>query len=69
MTPRAAENRRQALELIQQAQSLLYQACEKISPLKGWGELWDRVGDHAQATKSLWHEVNEYPYPTGHDHE
>jgi len=56
-----------ALRLIEQAQSLLYQAAQTACPLQGWCDQWKQIGDHADATKALWHKINQAPRPTGHD--
>lgn len=62
-----AEARAKTLALIQSAQSLLYEAAQASCPLHGWCEVWQQIGDHADATKDLWHTVNDAPRPTGHD--
>lgn len=64
---KALAARQRTLDLIQQAQSLLYEAAQTACPLQGWVKPWEHVGDHADATKALWHRVNSAPYPTGHD--
>jgi hypothetical protein len=68
MTPQVTTARKRTLELIESAQSLLYEACQTASPLQGWVTPWEQIGDHADATKSLWHKVNDAPLPTGHDY-
>lgn len=59
--------RRAVLAKIEQAQTLLYEAAQAACPLQDWVDQWDAIGDHADATKALWHRVNNAPYPTGHD--
>ena len=63
----AQQAARKALELIEQAQTMLYQAAQTACPLQGWADQWTLIGDHADATKALWHRVNSAPRPTGHD--
>lgn len=64
---KALDARLAVLELIQEAQSLLYTAAQTASPLQGWLREWQRISDHADATKRLWHKINNAPRPTGHD--
>ena len=67
MTPRTARARMLALAHIEAAQASLYAAAQASSPLRGWLAEWQAIGDHADATKALWHRINEAPAPTGHD--
>lgn len=60
-------DRTRALNKIQQAQALLYEAAQITCPLHGFVKSWEKIGDHADATKALWHAVNNAPLPTGHD--
>jgi hypothetical protein len=69
MSPRTKAAAEKTLALIQQAQSLLYEAAQTSCPLQGWCDEWEMIGDHADATKALWHKVNNAPRPTGHDGE
>lgn len=65
---RAMSARSRVLADIEAAQMLLYRACQTACPLQGWGDgPWEWIGDHADATKALWHRVNNAPDPTGHD--
>jgi hypothetical protein len=63
----AAADREKALRKISQAQALLYEAAQLTCPLQGFLKPWEAIGDHADATKALWHRVNNAPRPTGHD--
>lgn len=63
----AMAKRRLALEKIEKAQTLLYEATQAVCPLQGWADLWTELGDHADATKRLWHKLNDAPRPVGHD--
>lgn len=63
----AAAARTKTLRLIEAAQTLLYQAAQTACDLQGWVKPWERIGDHADATKALWHDVQYAPHPTGHD--
>lgn len=74
MSPKTAASRSEALSLIEQAQHLLNRAVAAASPLKGWANDEPRgpyylIGDHADATKRLWHQVNNAPVPIGHDYD
>lgn len=74
MTAKTEQARRNVLTLIEQAQHLIAEAQRAASPLQGWAEEEPRgpyylIGDHYDATKQLWHQVNNAPVPTGHDHE
>jgi hypothetical protein len=60
-------DRARALNKIEQAQALLYEAAQITCPLQGFVKPWQRIGNHADATKALWHAVNNAPYPIGHD--
>jgi hypothetical protein len=64
---KAAAARLRVLRLIEQAQSLLYEAAQTACPLQGWVKPWERIGAHADATKALWHRVNDARRPVGHD--
>lgn len=64
---KAAEARRAVLECIAEAQNLLYEAAQYACPLQGWCKQWTLIGDHADATKALWHKINNAPRPAGHD--
>lgn len=64
---KARDARKLALALIQQAQELLYNAAQTACPLKGWADQWTAIGDHADATKALWHRVSQAPHPLDHD--
>lgn len=46
---------------------LLYAAAQTACPLHGWCDQWDLIGNHANATKALWHKISQAPQPTGHD--
>lgn len=48
-----------ALKYIEQAQYLLSKACGELCPIVNASEQWKIVGDHYDATKDLWHNVNE----------
>lgn len=48
----------QALRKIVQAQSLLYQACEDLSPVVGMAKEWELIGKEAVRVKTMWHKVN-----------
>jgi hypothetical protein len=61
------EARKRVLQLIERAQSLLYEATQTACPLQGWCKQWEQIGDHADATKALWHKINRAPLPIGHD--
>jgi hypothetical protein len=63
----AAAARIKTLHLIQQAQTLLYAAAQTSCPLQGWVDQWEMIGNHADATKALWHSINNASRPTGHD--
>ena len=67
MSLRTSAARQRTLDLIQQAQDLLYQAAQCSSDLQGWYREWEAIGDHADATKALWHKANNATLPTGHD--
>ena len=74
MTTLTAKARAKTLAKIEAAQHLLREALEAASPLQGWAEENPRgpyylIGDHVDATKQLWHRVNNAPEPTGHDYE
>jgi len=69
MTPKAQAARTATLGLIDAAQTLLYQAAQTSCDLQGFADEWRAIGDHADATKALWHRVNAAPLPTGHDHD
>lgn len=64
---KADESRKLVLVLIERAQRLLNDAAETASPLQGWLREWQRISEHADATKALWHKINNAPKPTGHD--
>lgn len=64
---RADKARLEVLALVNEAQSLLYTATQKACPLQGWTQEWEKIGAHADATKALWHALNNAPRPTGHD--
>ncbi len=64
---KAMAAREHALHLIQQAQTLLYQAAQTTCPLLNFAKPWEKIGKHADATKALWHKVNDAPLPTGLD--
>ena len=49
---------RQALALIQQAQSLILQAQQELCPLEDFGDLWTSTGKLHDAVKKFWHRVN-----------
>lgn len=38
-------------------------------PLRGWVNVWKALGNHADATKQLWHRVESALYPTSCDDE
>ena len=67
MSPRTSAARQRTLDLIQQAQDLLYQAAQCSCDLQGWCREWEAIGAHAEATKALWHKANNATPPTGHD--
>jgi hypothetical protein len=67
MTERTKKARAEVLALVQKAQSLLYTAAQTACPLKGWCDQWDWIGEHADATKDLWHRLNNSAPPKGHD--
>lgn len=58
--------RGRALEKIEQARALMYEATQITCDLRGWSDLWHEIGDHADKTKALWHKVNNAPRPSGH---
>lgn len=64
---KALNARAKTLSLINQAQTLLYEAAQTASPLQGWCAEWEAIGDQADASKALWNRVFTAPYPTGHD--
>lgn len=64
---RALAKRKAALSKIEQAQTLLYEAAQLTCPLHGFADQWTEIGDHADATKALWHRINNAAFPTGHD--
>jgi hypothetical protein len=68
-TPAALAARQKTLNLIQQAQTLLYQAAQTASPIVPWADQWTDIGDTADAVKALWHRVNGAPYPERLDSE
>jgi hypothetical protein len=68
MTSKAKEARAEVLRLIERAQNL-YTAAQTACPLQGWCDQWEAIGDHADATKRLWHKLNDGPRPTKHDRE
>lgn len=68
-TSKAASARREVLKRIEAAQNELYAACVLASPLRGWVEQWQSIGDHADATKALWHAIADAPHPESHDSE
>lgn len=67
MSPLTSSARQRTLDLIEQAQTLLYQAAQASCELQGWVDEWETIGDHADATKALWHSINNAALPTGHD--
>lgn len=69
MTPKTKAARGAALGYIEAAQALLYKAAQTSCDLQGWADQWQAIGDHADATKALWHACNNAPAPTGHDGE
>lgn len=69
MTPQAKAARDAALGYVEAAQRLLYQAASVSCDLQGWADHWGAIGKHADATKALWHRLNDAPLPTGHDGE
>lgn len=68
-TPQAKAARDAALGFVEAAQRLLYQAAAVSCDLQGWADQWDAIGKYADATKALWHKLNDAPLPTGHDGE
>ena len=50
---------RRALEQIEEAQNLLYEACgEGLSPIVGCVKIWQRAGKVAESVKALWYAVD-----------
>lgn len=69
-TPAALAARSRALAKIEQAQSLLSDAAQILCPVVPWGDgPWQWVGDQYDATKALWHRVNNAPMPERLDSE
>jgi len=54
----AKEKAQKALRLIEQAQTLLGEACAELSSLSHGAKQWKAVGDHYDKTKELWHKIN-----------
>jgi hypothetical protein len=69
MTPAAEKQRAIALAKIERAQSLLYEAAQAACPLFPWAGQWDDIGNHADATKALWHRINSAELPERLDSE
>lgn len=69
MTQLTTSARQRALDKVQKAQALLYEAAQTSCDLQGWSKQWAAIGAHADATKALWHKCNNAPLPTGHDDE
>jgi len=53
----------QALEMIEQAQTLLTQAAEVVSPVKGLGLVWEEVLETRSSVQRLWERLEEAPVP------
>lgn len=68
-TPAALHKRALALKKIEAAQTLLYEAAQALCPVVPWADQWTEVGDHADATKALWHRINQAPMPERLDSE
>lgn len=45
----------EAMRLVEEAQGLLYRACEQLSPVIGAMPQWSRAGALAERCKRLWH--------------
>jgi hypothetical protein len=68
-TPAAEAARQRTLDLIERAQTLLYQAAQAACPIFPWEDQWTDIGNHADATKALWHRINQAPMPERLDSE
>jgi hypothetical protein len=63
----AVIDRTRALVKIEEAQRLLYEAAALTCPLQGFSGAHAAIAKHGDATKALWHAVQNAPLPTGHD--
>lgn len=69
-TPASLRQRARALAKLEQAQNLISAAAQDLCPVVPWGDgPWQWVGDHYDATKALWHRINNAPMPERLDSE
>jgi hypothetical protein len=59
MVSRARDNERVliALQTIEDAQRLLLEACQQLSPIQGFAKEWSEVGARVDDVKKTWHQV------------
>lgn len=49
----------EVLELVEQAQGLLTDAAEKLSPVQGFADEWTELVAVRDAVKTAWHRIDE----------
>ncbi len=59
LTPEEQAKVRRALDLIQEGQNLIEEACQQLCPVSGFCSVWERTCKLWRAVKAQWHVVEQ----------